>query len=177
MTTRCDYCDIVKHKLKAEIVYEDDSVVAVVSDLAAAPGQICVYPKQHYTILEFVPNDILDQLAQITNKISIALFESLGAQGTNILISNGTAAGQKIPHFSIEIIPRTDGDGLNLEWKPKQLMDDEADTVYLLLKEEGEKLAISKEKVEKIIKNHKTEIVLEKQDDDNYLLKQLRRIP
>lgn len=175
---KCDYCEIAKKKLKSEIVYEDNQIIAVVKDLAAIPGQICVFPKEHYTIIEFVPNDVINHLFRVVNKVSVALFETLGIQGTNIIVQNGTAAGQKVPHFCVEVIPRKENDGLNLDWKAKQFMEDEMDTAYLLLKEEGEQLVVAlEEKKEIVIKDKKTEVVLEKEGEDNYLLKQLKRVP
>ncbi len=175
---KCDYCEIAKKKIKAEIIYEDDKVIAVVKDLATSPGQICVFPKEHYTILEMVPNEVVDHLFKVSNKLGIALFESLGVHGTNIIVQNGTAAGQQTPHFCIEIIPRKEGDGLNLEWKPKQLMEEEMDVAYLSLKEEGDKMVITKtEKKKEVIRDKKTELVLEKEGEENYMLKSLKRIP
>jgi len=175
---KCDYCEIAKKKIKAEVVYEDDKVIAVVKDLATALGQICVLPKEHYTILELVPNEVVDHLFRIVNKLSMAIFESLGVQGTNIIVNNGTAAGQEVPHFCVEIIPRKEGDGLNFEWKPKQLMEEEMDTAFLMLKEEGDKIIITKEeKKEKVFHDEKTEMIVEKEGEENYLLKQLRRLP
>ena len=175
----CDYCEISRKKVKSEIVYEDDLIIGVVKDMATFPGQISLFPKEHYTIIELVPNPVVDRIFQIANKISIALFESLGVQGTNIIVQNGTAAGQKVPHFSVDVVPRKDGDNLNFQWKTKQLMDDEMDTAYLMLKEEGDRLFIDKEpKKEEIkIQDAKTEMILEKEGKDNYLLKQLNRRP
>ncbi|MFH1682961.1 MAG: HIT family protein [Candidatus Woesearchaeota archaeon] len=174
----CDYCDIAKEKVRSQVVYEDDKVIAVVADLASSPGQVRLFPKEHHTILELMPDSLAHHLFRIANKLSIALFESLGAQGTNIVIQNGTAAGQTIPHFCINIIPRAEGDGLNLQWKPKQLLEEELDTAYLALKDEGDKLVLGKEeKKREVFKDKKTEMVVEKQDEENYLLKQLRRVP
>lgn len=173
----CDYCEIAKKKIKSEIVFEDDKLIAVVKDLAASPGQLSLFPKEHYTILELVPDSVVDHLFKIANKLSIALFESLGIQGTNILVQNGTAAGQKTPHFAVDIIPRKEGDNLNLEWKPKQLLEEEMDTAFVALKEEGEQIAIGQEPKEETFHDEKTEMIVEKDDEENYMLKQLKRKP
>lgn len=175
---KCDYCEIVKGKTKAEVIYEDDMMMAVIKDMAVFPGQICIFPKEHYTILELIPDPLVDHLFKVTNKIGIAVFESLGVQGTNIVVQNGTAAGQTIPHFCINIIPRKERDGLNLQWKTKQLMEEEMDTAYLMLKEEGEQLVVGvDEKKEQVFSDKKTEMIVEKEGEENYMVKQLRRKP
>ena len=175
---KCDLCEIAKKKIKAEIIYEDKDILAVVKDMAATPGQVCIFPKQHSTIMELVPNRLINHIFKIANKLGIAVFESLGVQGTNIVVQNGTAAGQKVPHFCVNIIPRKEGDNLNLQWQPKQLMEDEIETPFLALKEEGDQLVLEEtESKEEVLTDGKTEVTVEKEDEDNYLIKQLRRIP
>jgi len=176
----CEYCQIVNGKSSnAEIIYEDEQVLVVVKDTAVTPGQITIFPKEHYTILEIVPDEIMNKCVQLANKIGIAVFESLGAQGTNIIVQNGTGAGQKVPHFAIEVVPRREGDGLNFEWKAQQLMDDEMDTVHLMLKEEGERLVIGQKKEKKVasINDEETKKIISEKGKDNYLLKSQKRIP
>ncbi len=187
---KCEYCDIIERKSKAQILYEDDDALIVLKDLVAIPGQITIIPKQHFTILELVPDSVLSKCAVLAQKAGAAVFDSLSAEGTNLLIQNGLGAGQKVPHFAIEVIPRREGDGLNFQWPTKPLAEDEIDFVYNLLKEEGEKIIISKEeaKAEKEgikVKTDKniitaaageTEIKLKK-EGENYLLKSLKRVP
>ena len=55
----------------------------------------------------------------------MALFEALGCQGTNIVIANGIAAGQSVPHFGIEVVPRIADDKVGLSWEGKQLSEDD----------------------------------------------------
>ena len=172
----CEYCDLLEQK--ASILYEDAQVAVAVKETAMVPGQITVFSKEHCTILEMVPDAVLSKCAQMSNKVSIAVFESLGAQGTNMIISNGLGAGQKVPHVAIEIIPRRESDGLALQWQPKQLMDDEMETAYLLVKEEGEKLVNIGKKEKKEVVMAKEEIkVVDKDGKKNYMLKALRRRP
>ncbi len=174
---KCDYCEL--RTRKEHLIYEDEEVVVAVKDTALAPGQITVFPKEHFTIFEMVPDDILRKCATIANKVGIAVFESIGAQGTNVIIQNGLPAGQQVPHFALEIIPRRENDNLPLQWPPKQLMEEEMDTAFLLLKGEGDKLVnIGKEvgKKEVRVKEEPGKIAAV-EGKDNYLLKSLRRIP
>ena len=97
----CEFCELAN----AVRLYEDDSIVVAIRDHVFTPGQITVLPKEHITILDAVPKDVMEKIALAVNKVSIAAFEGMGSQGTNVLIQNGLAGGQKRPHFSVDIIP------------------------------------------------------------------------
>ncbi len=177
---KCEYCEMIERE--EQILYQDKDVLVVVKDTVVHQGQVTVLPKKHYIIMEMVPDNILEKCFLLANKVSVAVFESLGAQGTNIIVQNGLGAGQKAPHFAVEVIARKEGDGLNLQWAPKQMMEDEIEIVYEQLKKEVGKMGQKKEKDKKvkgkeiIIKDDQTEMDLEKEGDD-YLVKSLKRIP
>lgn len=175
---KCEYCEIIK----SEILYEDEEVVIAIKDTALAPGQLLVFPKKHYTILEMVPDQLLRKCSILSNKVSMALFDSLGCQGTNVLVQNGVSAGQQVPHFALEIIPRRENDGLNLQWKPKQLMEEEMAPVFSLLKEACAEIYVDESKPQPkketvVLKDKDTEIMVAKEGKNNYLLKSIRRVP
>lgn len=172
---KCEYCELKERQ--EEILYEDNEIVVAVKDMVTTPGQITVFPKEHFTILEMVPDQILGKCAAIANKVSIAAFECLGSQGTNIIVKNGLGADQTIPHFGIDIIPRQENDGLNLQWEPKQLMEDEIESVYSIIKEELEKEDQEPAEEKKETKSGNKETKEKSENKKNYLLKSLRRIP
>ncbi len=176
---KCEYCEIAERNRKVDILYEDEQVVVAIKDFAATAGQITVFPKEHFTIMEMVPDDVLQKCFTLANKVSMAIFEGLAAQGTNIIVQNGLGAAQKVPHFAVEVIPRREGDGLKLQWEPKEIHEDERETAFLLLKEESEKLVdIGKKKDKKDVSSAaKAEKISTGDGKDNYLLKSLRKIP
>ena len=49
---------------------------------------------------------------------SAGLLERLGADGVNLLNSNGRPAWQTVFHFHMHVIPRYEGDPLRLPWIP-----------------------------------------------------------
>ena len=175
----CEYCDIAERNGRAQILHEDGSVIVAVKDLVLIPGQITIFPKKHFTILEVVPDDVLLKCSAMADKVSRAVFESLDSQGTNILVYNGLGAGQKVPHFAIEVIPRRENDGLNLQWQPKEVPTEELEIVAAQLQEEMQKPDIPKkdEKEKEQLNEHKAEAVKTEKGKDNYLVKSLRRIP
>ena len=112
MTTKesCLICQIIDGKVPSYKVYEDDFTLAVLDVTGGNPGHCFVIPKNHYPILEQVPDQELANLFSVSNKISSAIFEGLKVQGTNIFVRNGIPAGQTVAHFMINVIPRMDND-------------------------------------------------------------------
>jgi len=168
----CDICEIFKHKEIFKVVYEDDLCLAILHESPANYGHTLVMPKEHFTIMELVPDKIIEHLFTIANMISTALFETLNLQGTNVVVNNGVEAGQKDPHFVINIIPRTENDGINFEWKAEPANEDNLKTAELKLKEFGIQMAPKEEKEPMKVEEH-----IEQVDDEDYMFKQLRKIP
>jgi len=183
MRESCLICQIVGNKVPAYKVYEDDLILAVLDVNGANPGHCFVIPKNHYPIIEQVPDAELANLFGVANKISSSIFEDLKVQGTNIFVSNGIPAGQTVAHFLINVIPRQENDGVNLQWKPKQLTEEEMSTVELKLKESIQNIGV--EKIESIEKPKTTQEKIEMQstgsisndEEEDYFAKQMRRIP
>ncbi|MDP7141586.1 MAG: HIT family protein [Candidatus Woesearchaeota archaeon] len=170
----CQFCKQIKSK--ENMIYEDDKAAAFLD--SSFPGKVTIIPKEHYPIIENVPDFVVGHLFIIANKLSKALFECINSTGTNIIVNNGITAGQTIPHFCINIIPRRENDNINLQWQPKQLSDDEMESAELQLKEETKNIGqFDKEKKEPVKLEKKTEKIEQKDGEENYLVKQLRRIP
>jgi len=176
----CLLCQIVANKVPSFKIYEDDLTLALLDVNGANPGHCFVIPKNHYPIIEQVPDQELANLFTISNKISSAIFENLKVQGTNIFVANGIPAGQTVAHFMINVIPRQENDGINLQWKPKQLTEEEMSTVELKLKEGIQNISMGKieeiKKPEAAAETPKT-VPISDDDEEDYIAKQLRRIP
>ncbi len=166
----CELCDIIKSK--TNVLFEDEKVVVALAPKPATIGHILVMPKEHFPILEQVPDFVASELFVKANKVSIGLFETLKIEGTNMIIQNGTGAGQNFSHCSIQVIPRVTNDGMNLLWKPKQLSEEEMATVELKVKDET-KLIGEFEKEKPKPKEVKETPKLSKEED--YLIKHLKK--
>lgn len=170
----CRYCESVQ---KADgVVYEEDGAAIILHKSPAMPGHLLVVPKEHFTIIEQTPDAIVRKLARLSNKASTALLKVLGAAGTNVIIENGTGAEQQVPHISFNVIPRVEGDGLNFQWQPKKLSEEQMSLIELQLKEHTKNISAAAEKKAPLMlddEKQKGEVV--KKSD--YLTRQLRRIP
>ncbi|MBW2992316.1 HIT family protein [Candidatus Woesearchaeota archaeon] len=174
----CAICDIAQGRGNVKVVYYDEICIAYLKQMPASAGHIILIPKKHYTIFEQVPDFEVSHLFKIASKLSTVAFETFGHGGTNIIVQNGEAAGQTHPHFSIEIVPRNENDGLNFLWQPKQLSEEEMSTAELMLKEEAANIGgFGIERREEKVKEGKAETLKEEKGKESYLLKSLRRVP
>lgn len=124
----CEICDLIAKK-DSVLLDEKDFVVAL-SPTPATMGHMLIAPKAHIPIIESVPDSLVGSMFVAANKVSMLVFEKLGAQGTNILVNNGVPAGQTIPHFFISVIPRKENDSINLAWQPKQATPEEIESAF-----------------------------------------------
>jgi len=171
---KCEICQIPKNKEVFKVVYEDDLCIAVLHEKPANYGHIMLFPKEHYVILEEVPDKIIEHLFVISNILSTVIFESLNIQGTNIIVNNGHAAKQENPHFIINIIPRNENDDLNFDWKAERAKDEDLSTAELKLKEITKNFSMpEKTKEPEKIEEPSSEPV----EEEDLRFKQLNRIP
>ncbi|MEM4637512.1 MAG: HIT family protein [Candidatus Woesearchaeota archaeon] len=128
----CIICDDDKSK---NIIYSNEKIIVSVAQKSITSGHIQIFPKKHITILEQLSDEESEYLINAANKVSMILYSTMNINGTNILINNGTSAGQEIPHFCIDIIPRRENDGLMLEWDTKQSSNESLDNMQRIISE------------------------------------------
>ncbi|MEK6874558.1 MAG: HIT family protein [Nanoarchaeota archaeon] len=175
--TDCSLCQQIKNQ--HNIIFEDDTTIAMLAPKPAIIGHVIVAPKEHFTILEMVPDWIVSDLFTAANTISTAIFEGLKASGTNILVQNGIPAGQQQPHVSISIIPRKEGDNLPLSWQPKQITTQELTELETKLKDEAKYIGAFASTKPTPLEETKPEIkeTAQQEIEEDYQLRQLGRIP
>lgn len=167
----CAYCDLLQGE---SVLYEDALTALVMPSKPAVPGHLIVIPKQHSPILEEFSDEIASHCFLVANKTSSLIFEAMGAAGTNIIVQNGLTAGQTVPHMSIHVLPRQKEDGLSFRWPPQKIPDQKMTETQQALKDECDYFGqtVAEKKPEPKKEDKKVEYT-----EDNYLIKQLRRIP
>lgn len=171
---KCTYCE--EAEVQRNRIYADDDLIVSIKEVGLVPGHVVVFPRKHYTILEQIPEGVWQKCAVLANKVGRAIFESLGAQGTNLLVHNGLGAQQTIPHVALEVIPRQADDGLPLQWQGKQMSEEDlAVTLAKLQETEMPEEPVPEMEEPTSERAEKTEHISE--DAENYLLKSLRRRP
>jgi histidine triad (HIT) family protein len=96
----------------AEIVLEDDLVLAVVDLRQFHPGHILVLPRRHLHDVRELDHATGAALIWTVVRISRAVGAAFPNQGLSLWHSIGEAAFQEVPHLHIHVHPRILGDGL-----------------------------------------------------------------
>lgn len=147
---QCPFCLIKDGKLDAVKIYEDDFFVAALEIHPATKGHVVLFPKEHTPLLSLMEDKKVGRMFILANKIAKAVFEGLKAEGTNIFVANGHAAGQVMDHVSVNIIPRYKDDKVQFGWQGLKIEMKE-------LEEIAKKLVISYEEPTEEIKEEPTE--------------------
>lgn len=125
MDKNCVFCKIVNHIISAEIVYEDDIIIAVMDNAPINPGHILVFPKEHYASSASIPENISGRMFYVASRLAVACKRSMDTDGYNLHVADGFCAGQDISHSHIHMIPRTIDDGFYWNWRKLELSDNE----------------------------------------------------
>ena len=126
--SECIFCKIVAGEIPSARVYETDQVLAILDINPVTPGHTLLLAKEHVPDLLGAKFPVLSALAEVLPRVARAVVAATGAEGCNVLLNSGRAAGQLIEHLHVHLIPRRTGDGLHLEWRPGRYGEGEADT-------------------------------------------------
>jgi len=131
---QCIFCQIISGKVASKKVYSDDKCSGLLDINPANPGHILLLPNEHYSIMPLMPDDELGHMFMVAKALCQVSLKALEAQGTNIFVANGAAAGQKAQHFMLHVIPRKEGDGVNINIPEKAIKDSDMKQIMDRLK-------------------------------------------
>jgi histidine triad (HIT) family protein len=98
-------------------------------------GHILVIPKKRFFNLSEIPDEVLKDIFVSIKKVGAAL--NIDHGGYNVLLNNGLDAGQYMLHTHFHIIPRRDGDGIEVEgWKHPKVSREEFIRLNEMLKQQ-----------------------------------------
>ena len=99
------------------MVYEDDNVMGAMDIQPVNTGHLLIFPKAHAARLADLRPDLGAHMFKVAMEVSGALRASgVRCEGVNLLIADGEAAGQEIPHVHLHVIPRFEGDGFGFRF-------------------------------------------------------------
>ncbi|MBS0349775.1 MAG: histidine triad nucleotide-binding protein [Proteobacteria bacterium] len=114
MSKECVFCKIINRELPANLVYEDDQVVAFPDIHPKAPHHLLIIPKRHIATL----NDITEQdtalaghLLQVAKKLAVQL--AIAEQGYRVLMNCNEGGGQAVFHIHLHLLG-----GRMMHWPP-----------------------------------------------------------
>jgi histidine triad (HIT) family protein len=116
----CIFCAIVRGDAPATKVDEDEHTIAFMDIHPWTRGHALVIPREHHENLHEIPEETLDHVMRAAKRLAASVRDNLGADGVNLLNSTGRAAWQTVFHFHVHVIPRYEGDPLELPVKPEE---------------------------------------------------------
>ena len=109
MKDGCPFCD---YEGPSEIVMSSATSIVIEPLAPCVPGHKLVIPKKH---VRHLASD-LAVASELMRDVAGAMI-GLGLKGkANVIINDGTRAGQTVPHLHVHLVPRSVGDGVQMPW-------------------------------------------------------------
>lgn len=107
----CIFCGIASGRLPASVVYQDADWLAVMDIHPIRAGHVLIIPRRHLGRLAELDQASRARLFVLADAI-VRAQEAAGfaVGGSNLLLNDGVAANQHIPHLHLHCIPRRRGD-------------------------------------------------------------------
>lgn len=101
----CLFCGIIDSRIKGDIVYRDNSVVAFRDILPRAPVHILIVPRKHIaTVMDLEPGD-LGLMGDIFRVAALlARDEGIAGTGFRVVVNCGENAGQSVFHLHYHLL-------------------------------------------------------------------------
>ena len=101
----CIFCKIVRGEMDAEVVQDEDQVLAFKDIRGLAPVHVLVIPRQHLSSLEEItqlPERVARRLLEVCSEVAGKL--GVGESGYAVRINNGPDAGQGVFHLHLHVL-------------------------------------------------------------------------
>jgi len=110
----CIFCKIIRKEIPAEIVYEDDSVLAFKDIHPVAPVHFLIIPKKHIPTVLDIQEEDKELVGHIQFVAAGIVRESgLAGKGFRIVVNCLKDAGQNVYHIHYHLLA-----GRSLKWPP-----------------------------------------------------------
>ena len=108
----CVFCQIIAGRAPGSVVYRDEACIAFMDITPINAGHLLIVPIEHATFLADLDPQTGGALFKVAQRLSAAVRKSgLKAEGINLLLADGEAAGQEVFHLHLHVVPRFPGDG------------------------------------------------------------------
>ena len=121
----CIFCKLANGDIPSATIYEDQDFRVILDLGPASKGHALIIPKEHSADIYEIPEDTAGKAFVLAKRLAIKLTDVLDCDGFNILQNNKEAAGQTVFHFHIHLIPRYEGDTVNVNLKSGTLTEEE----------------------------------------------------
>jgi histidine triad (HIT) family protein len=101
-------------------VYEDELVFAFMDAGQVNDGHVIVATKRPVETLMDCTDDEAAALMRAARRIAIAVQAAFAPAGISVLQANRAAGWQTVPHLHLHVLPRHEGDGVDLAWPRRE---------------------------------------------------------
>lgn len=129
----CIFCKIANGEIPTNAIYEDENYKVILDMGPATKGHALILPKNHYKNIYEMPADKVGEAFSLAGRMANKMSTKLSADGFNIVQNNNEVAGQTVFHFHIHLIPRYEGDGQVIGWRPGESSPEELAKIRELL--------------------------------------------
>lgn len=110
----CIFCSICAGKIPAEIVFENDTIIAFKDINPKAPVHVLIIPRKHVPGIEDIGAEDADLPGALVRAAQhIACTYKVSSSGYRLVINNGSDAGQAVGHLHVHFLA-----GRKLHWPP-----------------------------------------------------------
>jgi histidine triad (HIT) family protein len=110
----CLFCGIVDGKIKANLVYQDERLVAFKDTNPQAPVHILIIPRKHLAgvlDVEIADGALISEIFQVAARL--AREQGVAESGFRIVVNSGSNAGQSVFHLHYHLLG-----GRRMTWPP-----------------------------------------------------------
>jgi len=101
----CIFCQIAEKKSPADIVFEDDKIIAFKDINPSANIHILIIPKKHISSLNDIKREETELLGELLFRAKeIAKEKDIASQGYKVVINTGEDGGQIIDHLHVHLL-------------------------------------------------------------------------
>jgi histidine triad (HIT) family protein len=114
MASDCLFCRIVAGEVPAEVIDQDELVIAFRDINPAAPTHVLVIPRRHVESaaeLGETDGDLLGRIVAMANRVAGS--EGIAERGYRLVTNIGDDAGQSVHHLHVHVLG-----GRRLAWPP-----------------------------------------------------------
>jgi histidine triad (HIT) family protein len=110
----CLFCSIIEGKIKGDVVYQDDTVLAFRDIRPEAPVHVLIVPRKHIASVSHLEPDDISVVGAIF-ALAAKLAKELGVaeSGYRVVVNNGADAGQSVFHLHYHLLG-----GRPMRWPP-----------------------------------------------------------
>lgn len=109
----CIFCKIINKEIPANIVYEDNYLIAFLDINPISDGHTLIVPKKHFKDLNEINEETGGKVLVLAAKIGKAIVENFNFEGYSIWENNGHF--QDVPHFHLHVIGRHKNNDLKIK--------------------------------------------------------------